>query len=92
MEVRVGEGLAGLFLEDMLDAVDHELDGGLGGIDDAVSIGDFDAEALEETFVNRVEERLFFVEIGDGAGGVFDGDVEVVEGFEKVVAGEGFGG
>src|SRR6185437_952765 len=42
--------------------------------------------ALEEALVDGVEEVLFVGELGHGAGGVFDGDVEAVEGFEEIAA------
>jgi hypothetical protein len=63
----------------------------LRGVDDAVGVGDLDAKALEETLVNGVEEGLLFAEVVDGGGGALDGDVKVVELFDKVVAAKGAG-
>jgi len=53
-----------------------------------VGVGHLDAEALEEALVNGVEELLFLAEVGDGLGGLFDGDVEVFEALGKLVAAE----
>ena len=75
----------------MLDAGDHEIDEGLRGIDDAVGVGDLDAKALEESLIDGVQELLLLVEIGDGGGGVFDGEVEGIE-LGEIVAAEGAGG
>ena len=65
----VGEGAAELALEDGGDAADHEVDDGLGRVDDAVGVGDLDGKALEELLVDGVEEVLLLGKIADGGGG-----------------------
>ena len=79
-------------LQDLFHAGTHEIHDLLRRVDDAVRIGLFDGEALEETFVDGVEEVLFLCPAVEIAGGVFDGDVEAVQRFEKFVAVEGAAG
>ena len=78
--------------QDFVHGADHEVDDGLGRVDDAVGVGHLDGVALEEAFVDGVEEVLLVGEIGHGGGGGFDGDVEAVEGLEELVAAEVLGG
>ena len=53
------------------------------GVDDAHRVGLFGVEALEELFVDSIEEVLLFCVAGLGLGGPFDGGVEAVEGLEE---------
>src|SRR5204863_8876395 len=91
-DVVAGERLAELGLEDFLDAGAHEVDDGLGGVDDAHRVGELDAIALEEALVDGVEEVLLVGEVRHRAGGVFDGNVEAVEFLQVRVAVEGLAG
>ena len=76
--VFVGKGLAELLLKDLFDGADHEVDDGLRGVDDAVGVGLFGVEALEELLVDGVEEVLLFRVALLGLGGPLDGGVEAV--------------
>lgn len=58
VDAGVGEGLAELLLKELFDGADHEVDDGLRGVDDAVGVGLLGVEALEELFVDGVEEVL----------------------------------
>ena len=51
-------------------------------------VGDLDGVALEEAFVNGVEEVLLLAEVFQRVGGVFDRAVETVQRLEKLVAAE----
>ena len=86
------EGAAELALEDGGDAAHHEVDDRLRCVDDAVRVGHLDREALEELLVDSVEELLLVREVADGGGSALDGDVEVVQAFEELVAAEGLRG
>ena len=79
-------------MENFLYRADHEVDDGLGGVDDAHGVGLLGVEALEELFVDGVEEVLLFGVALLRLGGLLDGGVEVVEVLEKGVAGEVLGG
>ena len=57
----------------------HEIDDGLGGVDDAVGVGHLDGKALEEALVDGVQEALLLGVVLDGGGGGFDGVVEAVQ-------------
>ena len=88
----VGERGAKFALQDLFHAGTHEIYDLLRGVDDAVGVGLFDGEALEEAFVDGVEEVLFLRPVIQVAGGVFDGDVETIQRFEELVAVEGAAG
>ena len=79
---------AELGLEHFLDAGTHEIDDGLGGVDDTVGVGNLDRVALEELLVNRVQEVLLVGEVGQVAGGSLNGDVEGVQGSQIIVPAE----
>ncbi len=83
-----GEQEAELVTESGFDGFAHVLDDGGRGVDDAVGVGGFDGVATEEALVDVVEKFLFGGEVGDVAGGAFDGGVERVEGAEIVIAAE----
>ena len=85
----IAERAVELGAQDVLHAGDHEIDERLRRVDDAVRVGHLDAEALEEPLVDGVEEPLLLGEVLDRVGGLFDGDVEVVELAEELVAAEG---
>ena len=50
----------------------HEIDDGLGRVDDAVGVGDLDAVALKEALVDHVDEILLGTEVGLAVGYVFN--------------------
>ena len=75
----IGEGGAKFAFEDFFDAGAHEVDDLLRRVDDAVRVGQLDREALEEAFVDGVEEVLASRPAFDAAGCAFDGEVEAVE-------------
>ena len=84
VDILIGKRTPKFLLEDVLNRIDHEVDNGLGGVDNAVDIGGLDRKALEELFVNGVEKCLFLREIVDGGSGQLDGAVETVERFEEI--------
>ena len=69
-----------------------EVDDRLGGLDDAVGVGDFDEETLEELFIDGVEKVLLVREAPDSGDGTLDGDVRGVQVAEEFVRVEGMGG
>ena len=73
-----------LGLKHVLDAGDHEIHERLRGVDDAVGVGNLHAEALEETLVDGIEKPLLLAEVADRLGGLFDGDVKVLEALDEV--------
>ena len=87
----IGERLAEVGFQDMLNAVHHEIDDRLRGIDDTVSIGILDREVLEKALVKRVEEVLLLREIGERPRGVFHRFVEAIETFEELIPIQGPG-
>ena len=74
----IAELLAKFGFEHFFDGRAHEVDDFVGGVDDAVGVGNFDAVALKEALVDGVDEGLLVAEI-EGVGGFLDGFVEVVE-------------
>ena len=62
--------------EQMVHGAHNELDDGLGGVDDAVGVSHLYREALEEAFVNGVQEALLLGVIFDGGRSGFDGVIE----------------
>ncbi len=83
------ERRAKLALQHLVYAGTHEIHDLLRRVDNAMRIGLFDGEALEETLVDGVEEMLFLRPFVQTTGGVFDGNVETVKPFEKFAAIEG---
>ena len=79
VNVFVAEAAAELRFQNLLDAADHEIDDGLGRVDDAVGVGLLAVEALKEALVDRVEEFLLFGVVLDRGGCLLDGLVEGVE-------------
>jgi hypothetical protein len=92
VDAGVAQRAAELPAQELVHGADHEGDQGLGSIDDALGVGHFDGEALEEALVDRIEEGLFGGEVSQGGGGGFDGNVEAVQGFEEVSPTEVLGG
>ena len=92
MDALVGQRTAELPLQDRGHAAHHEVDDRLRRVDDAVCVGDFDGEALEELLVDGVEKVLLVRKVADCGGGALDGGVEAVQFAEKLVAAEGMGG
>src|SRR5438067_42921 len=92
MDASVAEVFAEFFFQELADARDHEADDRGRRVNDAHRIGDFDREALEEFFVNGIQEFLLLGKILNDGGGTLDGDVEAVEFLEEVGAREMAGG
>ena len=84
----VGKGAAKFFAEDFLHRFDDELHNGLRCIDDAVGIGYFDREPLEELLIHGVQEALFLGEVANGSGGGLDSAIEAVERLQEFIAAE----
>ena len=74
----IAELLAEFVFQHLFDGGAHEVDDLLRCVDDAVSVGDFDAVALEEALVNGVDKGLLVGEI-ERVGGFFNGSVEFVQ-------------
>ena len=85
MHTGIGERLAEVGFQDVLNAVHHEIDDRLRGIDDTVSIRILGGEVLEKALVKRVEEILLLGEIGERPRGVFHRFVETIETFEELI-------
>ena len=79
-------------LQDLLHAGAHEVHDFLGRVDDAVRVGLFDGKALEETLVDGIKEMLFLRPAVQRLGCSFNGHVEAIQRFFKVVAIEGAAG
>jgi hypothetical protein len=54
-----------------------------------MSVGDFNREALEKLFIDRVEKLLFLSKLFDGPGYSLNGTVKPVELLQKSIAAEG---
>ncbi len=55
----LGDGGAEFALQDFFHAGTHEIHDLLRGVDDAMGVGLFDGEALEEAFIDDVDKVLF---------------------------------
>ena len=88
VNVFIGQRFSEFLFQDVLDTGDHEIDERLRRVNDAVRVGDLDAESLEEPFIDGVEERLFLGEIGDGGGGIFDCAIEMFHALAEIVPAE----
>ena len=62
----------------MLDAFHDKIHDRLRCVDNTVRVCHLDREALEELFVNGVEEPLFLGEVRNRAGGLLNRNVERV--------------
>ena len=69
-------------------ALHHEINDGLRGIDDAVCVRDIRRESLKEFLIKRVEEMLFLGEVLAEHRGLLNGDIEPIQGFQKLLTTE----
>ncbi len=83
---------AELRLQNFFHAFAHKVDNGLRGVDDAVGVGGRRAEILKEALVDGIEEALLFGKVRDGAGRVFNREIEVVKLLQVRFAAERLGG
>ena len=84
----VAERQAELGLQDVFDALAHEVHNRLRGIDDAVGVRLIFAEALEEALVDGVQEPLLLGIGRDRPRFGFNSDVKVVQPLQEVLAAE----
>ena len=79
MDAGIAQGPPELVAQEVVHGAHHEVDDGLGGVDDAVGVGHLDGKALEEPLIDGIEEALLLGVIVDGGGGGFDGVIEAVQ-------------
>src|SRR5438445_11583143 len=76
---------AEFFLQNFLDAANHEVDDRLRRIDNAVGIGFFGRVSLEEALIDFVKEGLLLRKIGGFLGAALDGAIEAFKVAKEII-------
>lgn len=88
MDALVTKRAAKFRLQNLLHTVEYKIDNLLWRIDDPEGVCPLNSEALEELFIDSVEELLLLRELGNSVSGILYGEVEAIELLEEIVTGE----